>query len=371
MKSNLLRVLTQYGRMLQGRLFPRLEEELGPISEKQRQLVSILGLAEIEAVIPSARGLVGRPRRDRLAMARAFVAKAVYNLATTRALIEVLKADASLRRICGWERGSEVPDESVFSRGFAEFAATELPQRVHAALIAKTQKDRLIGHISRDATAIAARERPPAAEPKVASPVLVAEKRKKRRQRGEPKPAEQRTRIERQAGMTLEQMLAELPRRCDVGCKTNSHGRKETWRGYKLHLDVADGQIPISGVLTSASLHDSQAAIPLATMTARRVTNLYDLMDSAYDSQLIRQHSQSLGHVAIIERLQRCSGKVPLAPHEAMRFRERTTAERAYARLKDQFGGRTVRVRGHAKVMAHLMFGILALTVEQILRLNC
>jgi len=53
------------------------------------------------------------------------------------------------------------------------------------------------------------------------------------------------------------------------------------WRGYKLHLDVADGQIPISGILTAASLHDSQVAIPLATMTAQRVTSLYDVMDTA------------------------------------------------------------------------------------------
>ena len=33
--------------------------------------------------------------------------------------------------------------------------------------------------------------------------------------------------------------------------------RPETWIGYKLHIDVADGQIPISCILTSASLHDS------------------------------------------------------------------------------------------------------------------
>jgi hypothetical protein len=30
--------------------------------------------------------------------------------------------------------------------------------------------------------------------------------------------------------------------------------------------------------------------------------------------------------------------------------------------LKDEFSGRVVRVRGHAKVLCHLMFGILALT---------
>ena len=38
------------------------------------------------------------------------------------------------------------------------------------------------------------------------------------------------------------------------------------------------------------------------------------------------------------------------------------------ASVQDDFGGRQVRVRGHAKVLCHLMFGILALTVEQLVR---
>ena len=74
-------------------------------------------------------------------------------------------------------------------------------------------------------------------------------------------------------------MLNDLPTDCDVGMKKDSKGYKDTWVGYKLHIDVADGQIPISCLLTSASLHDSQAAIPLATLSAERTTNLYDLMD--------------------------------------------------------------------------------------------
>lgn len=52
-----------------------------------------------------------------------------------------------------------MPHESTFSRAFAEFAAIELPQFVHEALIRDTQKDRLVGHIVRDSTAIEARER--------------------------------------------------------------------------------------------------------------------------------------------------------------------------------------------------------------------
>ena len=54
---------------------------------------------------------------------------------------------------------------------------------------------------------------------------------------------------------------------------------------------------------------------------------------------------------------------------EDLRYRERSTVERVNARLKDEFGGRMIRVRGHAKVMCHPMFGILSLAVNQILRL--
>ncbi len=81
--------------------------------------------------------------------------------------------------------------------------------------------------------------------------------------------------------------------------KRNAKGFKETWIGYKLHIDTADGEIPIQ-CWTAASVHDSQVAIPLATITAGRVTNLYDLMDSAYDVAAIKQHSRDLNHVPII-----------------------------------------------------------------------
>src|SRR5271168_252932 len=86
-----------------------------------------------------------------------------------------------------------------------------------------------------------------------------------------------------------------------VQLTVQSKGFTETWIGYKLHIDTADGEIPISCVLTAASVHDSQVAIPLATITAGRVTNLYDLMDSTYDVAAIKQHSRDLNHVPIID----------------------------------------------------------------------
>ena len=180
--------------------------------------------------------------------------------------------------------------------------------------------------------------------------------------------------------MSLEAMLDELPRKCDIGAKKSSKGHQQYWRGYKLHLDVSDGQIPISAVLTSASVHDSQVAIPLATMTAQRVTSLYDVMDSAYDAQEILEHSRGLGHVPIVDPANRgrktknviVPGKQPrqFSWAEEERFHERTMIERVNGRLKDEFGGRFIRVRGAVKVMAHLMFGVLVLTVDQLMRLS-
>ncbi len=46
----------------------------------------------------------------------------------------------------------------------------------------------------------------------------------------------------------------------------------------------------------------------------------------------------------------------------------RTMVERVNARLKDEFGARFLRVRGATKVKCHLMFGIVALAADQILR---
>lgn len=362
---SLRETLVQFGNILQGRLFPVLEAELGPLSDLQQQLVRTLALLQLDALVEVRCGR-GRPAHDRAAIARAFVAKAVLNLQTTRALLDRLRADIVLRRLCGWETAAGVPDESVFSRAFAEFAESQWAQRVHAVLIERTQAERLIGHISRDATAIAVPEkRQP--KPKKSGP-----EPRYRKGRKKAVPVERMTRLERQCSgsLTLEQMLAELPRACDVGCKTNSKGHKSFWIGYKLHLDVADGQIPISCVLTSASLHDSQVAVPLAELTAQRVTSLYDLMDRGYESDLIGEHSRKLGHVPLIDTQARGEHSVPMAPHQALRYRERTTVERVYARLKQSFGGATVRVRGWAKVMAHLMFGILALSADQILRLS-
>jgi hypothetical protein len=380
-------LLTQFTHVAQQDLFPHLEAALGPLSPQLQLLASVVALLPLARLLAARRAGTGRPCKDRMALATAFLAKAILNLPTTRALMGRLAVDQPLRQLCGWRSPSQLPHESKFSRSFAEFAASELPQRLHQAVIAATQRERLVGHIARDSTAIVARERFPETAPGQKRQRPQRKKSKAQRPQGKharAKAADRGTRIQQQRHQKLERMLAELPQHCDIGVKRNSQGHENYWRGYKLHLDVGDGQIPISAVLSSASLHDSQAAIPLMTMTSQRVTHLYELMDSAYDADEIHAHCRQLNHVPIIAPHPRRGTKKPsqlpkifpveltpeLTPAERERFQQRTMIERVNARLKDEFGGNHLRVRGAQKVMAHLMFGVLALTVDQWLRLS-
>ena len=351
---------------IQSTLFPWLEEELDPLTEKEQKFVKVVSLLGLEKHMKEySWGGIGRKRKERLNLAKAFVAKATYNFETTDILIEYLKGCKNLRRLCGWEMSWEVPSKSTFSRAFAEFSENRLPQKIHKAMVKKHYGPKLAGHVSRDSTAISAREKP--IKKKTTKPV--AKRKRGRPRKGEvvvPKPPK---RLDLQSRRDLNDNLCDLPIRCDVGTKRNSKGYKSTWIGYKLHLDCIDGDIPVSAIMTSASLHDSQAAIPLAQMTVERITSLYDLMDAAYDAPQIKSFSEQLGHVPIIDHNARRGEKKRMDPATKLRFAERSSSERINSNLKDNYGGRNIRVKGAAKVMAHLMFGIIAITAIQLYRL--
>ena len=93
------------------------------------------------------------------------------------------------------------PGEATFSRAFAEFADSEFPARVHAAMIRSPMRDTVVEHISRNSTAIEARERP---------------ETKPKRGRGRPRKGEAVERPERRLGrqrdMGLDEMIGDLPK---------------------------------------------------------------------------------------------------------------------------------------------------------------
>ncbi len=353
---------------LQHSLLPELEDCWNTeLTDREQRLVSMLELVQIERFVvrKSDNQWLGRKLLERESIARSLVAKAVYGYPHTGALMEALRTTPNLRRTCGFGSVADIPCESTFSRAFAESSERGLGQRVHDAMVERSLKPELVGHVSRDSTAIEGREKP-AKKPRKEKP---APKKKGRPAEGEQRKPKEPTRLERQLDQSAEEAVKELPVLCDYGVKKNSKGFQESWIGYKLHADVNDCGLPVSVVITSASVHDSQAAIPLMKMSSAKVDYLYDLMDAAYDAGPIYQVSRNLGHVPIIDKNARRKDVVPMAPHEASRYKERTAVERFNSRIKEEFGASNIMVRGAKKVTMHLMFGVVALFADQLLKL--
>jgi hypothetical protein len=308
-------MLSNFWSFLQLSLYPALDEHLSdPLSESERQLVALLEFMSIEQYIDgcSHHG-AGRPRHERSCLIRAFVVKTFFGYSTTKRLRDALIAGPGLRLICGFANPWRVPSLSTFSRAFSEFAAAGLGDKCHQALVKTHVGELLVLHNSRDSTA--------------------------------------------------------LPRNCGVGRKPNSQGNLQTWIGYKVHVDWLDGMIAANVETTSASVNDCALAIPMMRKTAQRVPHIaYQLMDAAYDAIAVRKAALDLDQTAIIQGQAWKKKYTPFDTAQKKRFCQRTNAERAFSRLKDEFGLCDFRVRGHPKVHLHVMISILLLFADQMLR---
>lgn len=359
---------------LQLKLFPDLEKRVGELSSQYKRTVAVLELIRIEEFLPCLRFKDGRPAIYRSQIARSFVAKIVLKITHDKTLVEILKRDEALRTICGWSSANSVPSKSTFSRAFKAFAEHNLPEKVHQTLLAEMYKDKIVGHVIKDSTPIEAREA------RLKKEGSFKERRKLLNRQQSKDKRKGKSRKQKQLNQDLETMINELPNRCDVGSKKMANGFITTWKGYKLHVAVDDLCIPLAAILTSASLNDSEAAIPLAIKSDSVAKNFYDLMDSAYNSPEIKAHSLSLGHIPIIDERPRNPEQKAKKKAESKRkqilnaytaedrrYKERSPKERFNALFKDYYGGRNIWYKGHLKMSCHLMFGILALTATTLL----
>ncbi|MGB7986006.1 MAG: transposase [Terracidiphilus sp.] len=308
---------------------------------------------------------MGRPAYENLPFFRAFLGMSFFRIMTAGALRNRLLTDPNLRQICDF---SEVPSSATFSRRFAEFAAVPLATRALNGMVTQYHEGRIVGHISRDSTAIPAREKPVNKKRDVAIPT--GPKRKRGRPRkGEVRPPKQPGRLERQLRMKPGKALKELGTDCAWGCKKNSQGNVSFWKGYKLHLDVTDLGIPVTAVVTGANVHDSQVAIPMEKLTERKITFLYSAMDSAYDAAPVATYITGKGRVPLIDpNRRRGSERIPFAPAQKERFKVRTTVERANAHLKDWLVPAKIFVCGVKKVSFQLLCGVLCLAALKIIQ---
>ena len=168
----------------QGELFSEIQDAVGPLLKNHQRFVMALGIICPEDFTLRISQRDGRPLCDRINLVRAFIAKAIWDIPTTRDLVERLKVDRQMRNLCGWVLIHEIPSESTFSRAFAEFAESNLPGRMHEALVKEFIGDSIVGHVSRDSTAIPAREKP--------TSKCKSDQKPMKRKRGRPRKGEER-----------------------------------------------------------------------------------------------------------------------------------------------------------------------------------
>jgi len=368
---------------LENSLFPALKEELRleELSRKEQKLISILDFAQIEKNVIVV-SITNTPR-DREEIARAFMAKSVYNIQTTRDLIDRLHHDRTLRILCGWRYKSDIPSESKFSRVFKELSDMKIAEKTHKRFIEEYLSEKTFFYNATDATKIPLRQKP----------IKAKKEKSKPKKRGRPKKGETREPIkpsilnQQKQKQRVEEKLTLVSTDCGVGVKQNSKGNREIWIGGKLHISAVDGDIPITAFYSGANVHDSSVALPLIQETSKRVNYLYDLQDAGYDADVIREFSTTLGHRPIIDINPKNSkvlkAKIELIEHENETFRylnhhldcdkehynQRSMVERVNKYLKDDFGCDKIYYQGATKVASVLAFGILSICIHQSIKL--
>jgi len=352
--------ISQFHLDLSAPLFVWLESSIGPMSSEHSEFAALLNEVCVEADVQEVGLFGGRPFYPLRCSARAFLAKAFWNLPTNEALLSRLEADGALRRLCGFH--TAIPSASTLCRHFEELARQSTLDKTLERVVRQRLESQTVYHLVRDSTSIVGREAPlkKQKEPR-------AKRRRGRPSKSDPPVVKLPNRIETQLHSDgYLQLIAELPTACDMGTKHCTKGRVMHWCGFKLHIDVTDDGFPVSAITTSASVHDSQAAIPMSRMSSDRCAQVfYELMDKAYDAELVRRALEAQGHVPIIQPKPRAA---QLDPAKRERFKARTVVERSFSELKDRLGLRNVRVKGHAKVHTHIMLGVLCLAGSVILR---
>jgi len=366
---------------LEQSLFPEIQASLGTLSTKEEKLIKILDFAEIEKNVTVVN--ITNNKKYRVQIARAFIAKSVYNLQTTADLIDRLGIDRTLRVICGWRYVNNIPSEATFSRAFKEMSDLKIAQKSHEQFVQTYLSDTLFLYNATDATKIPLRQKPVKVEK-----VKKTTAKRGRPKKGEIKIAKAPTVLEQQQKMNnVNEMLNLVSTDCGVGIKQNSKGNREVWIGGKLHISVVDGDIPITTFYSGANVHDSALALPLIQETSRRVNYLYDLQDAGYDANVIRDFSLKHNHRPLIDinpkNSQVLKDKVALIKEEKEKFEffkltpssdihhynQRSMVERVNAYLKDSFGCDKIYYQGADKVASVLAFGILSVCIHQSLKL--
>ncbi len=269
--------------------------------------------------------------------------KLVYRQPTMKETLLLLQENGNLKDMLALDA---IPSQATVSRLSSQVMAIVSPTALHERVISEYVQatDRVIGHLCIDSTTIEAREKPIHRTRKTEERKKPA-KKPGRKKNGSP---EQQEYLKRKAQEEQERIaylheswehtVSKLEMRCSLTAKQNSKGKRQWFIGYKAHLATDDFGVPMSYVVTGASVHDSKVAVPLMKMTRERSDFFYILLDKGYISPLINDYADHIERKVIIDRkAYQGVAPIPLEPAAAARYTARTTVERTNSELKDGF----------------------------------
>lgn len=246
-------------------------------------------------------------------MIQSLIARIVERIPTIKDLVKRLQNDFVFRFDCGFLVSDFVPSEASFSRMIDVISQSNVLGIMQDELILVAMSEGFINdeHLAIDATHFESRDaaKPtPEKEPKV--PKKRGRKKKEEREQWlqEKQEAEAnlplyQKEIKAQLNETTEILWNEAPITPEWGVKKNSESKKFAWYGFKAHLAVATkSQYVICGLMTSANLNDSKAAIPLL----KKVQDLFPahfttgIFDAGYDYEAIYDQLRSFHMQAVI-----------------------------------------------------------------------
>jgi transposase len=258
------------------------------------------------------------------AMIYALVVRILERIPTIKDLIKRLTQDFMFRLDCGFLFSDRIPSEASFSRFTTKLSESNALESVQEALLLQAIQEGFIHDVAVaiDATHFESRDR---STPQVKKTTREPKKRGRKPkteqeafklevQEKESQQSIYEKKIEDQLPIPLEALRAEVPLEPNWGIKKNSEGKNTFWFGFKAHLAVGtSSQYILQSMMSSASLNDGKAAIPLLKGIQEKISSLnirYGLMDAGYDYVPIYQQLLNMKAYGIIAYNKRNEGEM-------------------------------------------------------------
>ena len=256
--------------------------------EPTKRFDAIFSTLHIEPLLVavSKKNVYGAPTElNYPAMIYALVARIVERIPTIKDLVKRLRHDFMFHLECGFLFSDRIPSEASFSRFTQKLSESNALETVQETLLLQAIQEGFIQDdvVSIDATHFESRdqstpqEKKPKPEPKKRGRKSKAEQealQKEKQEREDQETIYEKTILD-QLDASLETLRTDVPIHPNWGIKKNSEGKNTFWFGFKAHLAVGSkSQYILQSLMSSASLNDGKAAIPLLKGIQERLSSI-------------------------------------------------------------------------------------------------